>query len=349
MKRANGGAPLLDVRNLQRFFPIRKGLLRRVVGQLRAVDDISFHINRGETLSLVGESGCGKTTTARCILRALKPTAGEVLFQTAAGDVIDTAALPKRALQPFRHQMQMIFQDPFSSLNPRMTVFDIIAEPLLASGIKSRDQRRQRVEHLLELVRLRPEFMQRFPHAFSGGQRQRIGIARALALNPSLIVADEPVSALDVSVQAQILNLMLDLQDELGLTYLFVAHDLSVVKHISDRVAVMYVGKIVEIAETSQLFKAPKHPYTEALLSAVPKPDPRLRSQRIVLQGEVADPAQPPAGCYFHPRCAHAIDRCRSETPKLEQIQPGHVVACHRAREITLKGVDAQVNGNPSA
>ena len=338
-------APLLEVRNLKRFFPIRRGLLRRVVGQLRAVDDISFHINRGETLALVGESGCGKTTTARCILRALKPTAGEVLFQTAAGAVIDTAALPKRALQPFRHQMQMIFQDPFSSLNPRMTVFDIIAEPLLASGIKSRDQRRQRVEELLELVRLRPEFMQRFPHAFSGGQRQRIGIARALALNPSLVVADEPVSALDVSVQAQILNLMLDLQDELGLTYLFVAHDLSVVKHISDRVAVMYVGKIVEIAETDRLFKAPKHPYTEALLSAVPKPDPRLRSQRIVLQGEVADPAQPPPGCYFHPRCAHAIDRCSSETPKLEEIQPGHVVACHRAREIILKGVDAQDNG----
>lgn len=348
MKRANGGAPLLEVRNLKRFFPIRKGLLRRVVGQLRAVDDISFHIKRGETLSLVGESGCGKTTTARCILRALKPTAGAVLFQTAGGDVVDMAALPKGALQPFRHQMQMIFQDPFSSLNPRMTVFDIIAEPLLASGMKSRDQRRRRVENLLELVRLRPEFMQRFPHAFSGGQRQRIGIARALALNPSLIVADEPVSALDVSVQAQILNLMLDLQDELGLTYLFVAHDLSVVKHISDRVAVMYVGKIVEIAETKALFKAPKHPYTEALLSAVPKPDPRLRSQRIVLPGEVADPAHPPAGCYFHPRCAHAIDRCRSETPQLEEIQPGHVVACHRAREIALKGVDAHGNGKPS-
>jgi len=342
MKATNGGAPLLEVRNLRRFFPIRKGLLRRVVGQVRAVDDISFHINRGETLSLVGESGCGKTTTARCILRALKPTAGEVRFQTAAGAVVDTANLPKTALKPFRHQMQMIFQDPFSSLNPRMTVFDIIAEPLLASGMKDRDERRRRVENLLELVRLRPEFMGRFPHAFSGGQRQRIGIARALALNPSLIVADEPVSALDVSVQAQILNLMLDLQDELGLTYLFVAHDLSVVKHISDRVAVMYVGKIVEIAETKQLFNAPSHPYTEALLSAVPKPDPRLRSERIVLKGEVADPAQPPSGCYFHPRCAYAIDHCRTETPPLEEIRPGHVVACHRAREIELKGVEAQ-------
>jgi len=342
MKATNGGAPLLEVRNLRRFFPIRKGLLRRVVGQVWAVDDISFHINRGETLSLVGESGCGKTTTARCILRALKPTAGEVRFQTAAGAVVDTANLPKTALKPFRHEMKMIVQDPFSSLNPRMTVFDIIAEPLLASGMKDRDERRRRVENLLELVRLRPEFMGRFPHAFSGGQRQRIGIARALALNPSLIVADEPVSALDVSVQAQILNLMLDLQDELGLTYLFVAHDLSVVKHISDRVAVMYVGKIVEIAETKQLFNAPSHPYTEALLSAVPKPDPRLRSERIVLKGEVADPAQPPSGCYFHPRCAYAIDRCRTETPPLEEIRPGHVVACHRAREIELKGVEAQ-------
>ena len=346
--RSSRRAPLLEVRNLQRFFPIRKGLLRRVVGQVRAVDDISFQIQDGETLSLVGESGCGKTTTARCILRALKPTAGEVLFRTAAGDVVDTANLPKGALKPFRHQMQMIFQDPFSSLNPRMTVFDIIAEPLLARGIKSRDQRRRRVEHLLELVRLRPEFMQRFPHAFSGGQRQRIGIARALALNPSLVVADEPVSALDVSVQAQILNLMLDLQDELGLTYLFVAHDLSVVKHISDRVAVMYVGKIVEIAETTELFKAPKHPYTEALLSAVPKPDPRLRSERIVLQGEVADPAHPPSGCYFHPRCAYAIDRCRTERPRLEEVQPGHQVACHRAREISLKGVEAQAKGMAS-
>ncbi len=334
--------PILEVRNLRRFFPIRKGLLRRIVGQVRAVDDISFHINRGETLSLVGESGCGKTTTARCILRALKPTAGQVRFQTAAGAVVDTASLPKTALKPFRHQMQMIFQDPFSSLNPRMTVFDIIAEPLLASGMKDRDERRRRVENLLERVRLRPEFMGRFPHAFSGGQRQRIGIARALALNPSLIVADEPVSALDVSVQAQILNLMLDLQDDLGLTYLFVAHDLSVVKHISNRVAVMYVGKIVEIAETKQLFNAPSHPYTEALLSAVPKPDPRLRSERIVLKGEVADPAQPPSGCYFHPRCAYAIDRCRTETPPLEQIRPGQVVACHRAREIDLKGVQAQ-------
>jgi peptide/nickel transport system ATP-binding protein len=245
-------------------------------------------------------------------------------------------------LRPLRSQMQMIFQDPFSSLNPRMTLFDIIGEPLLLNGIKNRQERLERVAELLHVVELRPEYMQRFPHAFSGGQRQRIGIARALALSPSLIVADEPVSALDVSVQAQILNLMLDLQDRLGLTYLFVAHDLSVVKHISDRVAVMYVGKIVEIAETKVLFDQPKHPYTEALLSAVPKPDPRQRSERIVLEGDVADPANPPTGCYFHPRCAYAVDRCKTETPRLEAIESGRTVACHRAKEVVLKGIRRQ-------
>jgi peptide/nickel transport system ATP-binding protein len=234
---------------------------------------------------------------------------------------------------------QMIFQDPFSSLNPRMTLFDIIGEPLLVNGMTSHQQRAERVAELLRLVGMRPEYMQRYPHAFSGGQRQRIGIARALALNPSLIVADEPVSALDVSVQAQILNLMLDLQDQLNLTYLFVAHDLSVVKHISDRVAVMYVGQIVEVAETQAIFDTPRHPYTEALLSAVPKADPRLRSQRIILQGDVADPANPPSGCYFHPRCQYATDICRTMTPKLEEITPGHFVSCHRANEISLKGI----------
>jgi peptide/nickel transport system ATP-binding protein len=241
-----------------------------------------------------------------------------------------------------RSQMQMIFQDPFSSLNPRMTLFDIIGEPLLLNGIKNRQERLDRVAELLRVVEMRPEYMQRFPHAFSGGQRQRIGIARALALSPSLIVADEPVSALDVSVQAQILNLMLDLQDQLGLTYLFVAHDLSVVKHISDRVAVMYVGKIVEVAETKVLFEQPKHPYTEALLSAVPKPDPRQRSERIVLEGDVADSANPPTGCYFHPRCAYAVDRCKTETPRLEEMEGGRTVACHRANEVVLKGIRRQ-------
>lgn len=255
-------APLLDVRGLKKFFPIRAGFLRRVVGHVRAVDDVSFHINYGETLALVGESGCGKTTTARCILRALAPTAGEILFHTERGATVDVASLSKRELRPLRRQMQMIFQDPYSSLNPRMTLLDIIGEPLLVNGVKNAAERRERVEQLLQMVNLPPEFMQRYPHAFSGGQRQRIGIARALALNPPLIVADEPVSALDVSVQAQIVNLLLDLQDQLNVAVLFVAHDLSVVKHMSHRVAVMYVGKIVEVAETRALFHMPQHPYT---------------------------------------------------------------------------------------
>ncbi len=330
---------LLEVRGLRKFFPIRKGFLRKIVGHVRAVDDVSFSLDRGETLSLVGESGCGKTTTARCILRALAPTEGQILFRTGAGAVVDVARLPKRRLRPLRRQMQMIFQDPFSSLNPRKTLLDIVGEPLLVNGMKRRRERADRVADLLRLVGLPPEYMRRFPHAFSGGQRQRVGIARALALNPSLVVADEPVSALDVSVQAQILNLMLDLQAELGLTYLFVAHDLSVVKHVSDRVAVMYVGQIVEVASTQTLFIAPKHPYTEALLSAVPKPDPRLRAQRIVLEGEVADAANPPSGCYFHPRCPYAEAVCRTERPRLEEIAPGHLVRCHRARELSLRGV----------
>jgi peptide/nickel transport system ATP-binding protein len=242
-------------------------------------------------------------------------------------------------MRPLRRQMQMIFQDPYSSLNPRMTILDIISEPLLVNGMRSPQARRQRVEELLELVQLPKQYLNRYPHAFSGGQRQRIGIARALALNPALIVADEPVSALDVSVQAQIVNLLLELQNTLGLSYLFVAHDLSVVKHVSDRVAVMYVGKIVEVAPTAELFHAPKHPYTEALLSAVPKPDPRLRSQRIILEGEVADPSNPPTGCYFHPRCRYALDRCKVESPPLQTIAPNHEVACHRAAELTLNGV----------
>jgi len=330
---------LLDVRNLRKFFPIRKGFLQKVVGHVRAVDDVTFYINQGETLSLVGESGCGKTTTSRCILRAIDPTAGQVFFRMDDGTVLDVAALPEREVQHLRCKMQMIFQDPFASLNPRMTLLDIVGESLLVHGMKDREERMERVAELLRLVGLRPEYMRRYPHAFSGGQRQRIGIARALALNPCLVVADEPVSALDVSVQAQILNLLLELQEQLGLTYLFVAHDLSVVKHISERVAVMYVGRIVEVAETEALFAAPRHPYTEALLSAVPNPDPRLRSQRIVLQGEVADPANPPSGCYFHPRCRYAQDVCRTETPVQEEISPNHFVSCHRAHEISLRGV----------
>ena len=253
--------------------------------------------------------------------------------------------MPKHRLRGLRRQMQMIFQDPFSSLNPRMTLLDIVGEPLLVHGVGNVQERTDRVVELLRLVGLRPEYMRRYPHAFSGGQRQRIGIARALALNPRLVVADEPVSALDVSVQAQILNLLLELQDRLGLTYLFVAHDLSVVKHISERVAVMYVGRIVETAPTEALFAQPLHPYTEALLSAVPKPDPRLRSERIVLEGEVADPANTPPGCHFHPRCSYAQAACREKSPVLEEITPGHFVSCHRARELSLRGVDRPIAG----
>jgi peptide/nickel transport system ATP-binding protein len=351
---------LLEVRNLKKYFPIRKGFLRREVGAVRAVDDVSFEVRPGETLALVGESGCGKTTTARCVLRALDPTSGQVLFRSSSGAVVDVAAVPRGQLRPLRREMQMIFQDPFSSLNPRMTLLDIVGEPLLVNGVGNRQERIDRVTELLRLVGLRPEYMRRFPHAFSGGQRQRIGIARALALHPRLVVADEAVSALDVSVQAQILNLLLDLQERLGLTYLFVAHDLSVVKHISDRVAVMYVGQIVEMADSQSLFSSPKHPYTAALLSAIPEPDPRARPRtrrtatesarrsRVVLQGEVANPAAPPSGCYFHPRCQYAIDTCRKVAPVWEEIEPGRFVRCHRARELTLAGVaspDAQ-NGH---
>jgi peptide/nickel transport system ATP-binding protein len=259
------------------------------------------------------------------------------------GEILDVATLPKDRLRGLRRQMQMIFQDPFSSLNPRMTLLDIVGEPLLVHGVGNVQERTDRVVELLRLVGLRPEYMRRYPHAFSGGQRQRIGIARALALNPRLVVADEPVSALDVSVQAQILNLLLELQDRLGLTYLFVAHDLSVVKHISERVAVMYVGRIVETAPTEALFASPKHPYTEALLSAVPKPDPRQRSDRIILQGEVADPANTPPGCHFHPRCSYAQAVCREKSPIQEEIAPNHFVSCHRARELSLRGVDRAI------
>jgi peptide/nickel transport system ATP-binding protein len=338
-----GPSVLLDVKGLRKHFPIRRGLLQKTIGHVKAVDDVTFFLNHGETLSLVGESGCGKTTTARCILRAITPTAGKVLLSDQ-GKMLDVATIPKTELRLLRRQMQMIFQDPFSSLNPRMTLLDIVGEPLLVHGVGNAQERTDRVVEVLRLVGLRPEYMRRYPHAFSGGQRQRIGIARALALNPRLIVADEPVSALDVSVQAQILNLLLDLQDKLGLTILFVAHDLSVVKHISERVAVMYVGRIVETAPTAELFGSPRHPYTEALMSAVPIPNPRLRSERIVLQGEVADPANTPPGCHFHPRCKYAQAVCREKSPVLEEIVPNHFVSCHRARELSLRGVARSIS-----
>lgn len=329
-------APLLDVRGLKKYFPIAKGLLRHVSGHVRAVDDVSFTLNEAETLGLVGESGCGKTTVSRCILRAIDPTGGQVLYRTRDGRIVDLAPMSRQDLAPLRKEIQMIFQDPFGSLNPRMTLLDNVGEPLLVNGVRSRKQRMERVAELLRLVGLRPEFMHRFPHAFSGGQRQRIGIARALATNPRLVVADEPVSALDVSVQAQVLNLLLELQSSLRLTFLFVAHDLSVVRHISDRVAVMYVGQLVELAPTAAIFERPYHPYTAALMRAVPVPDPRVHNDDGILRGEVPSPAAPPSGCYFHPRCAFAEDRCRQEAPALREIAAGHSARCHFAGQLTL-------------
>ncbi len=332
---------LLVVRNLTKHYPITKGFLQRLVGHVKAVDGVSFSIQQGKTLGLVGESGCGKTTTSRMILRAFNPTSGEIFFQDKEQGWIDIPKLDKEHLQKLRRNMQMIFQDPYSSLNPRMTLLQIVGEPLLVNNVAKGEEMRQRVAELLRVVGLRPEYLARYPHAFSGGQRQRIGIARALALHPQLVVCDEPVSALDVSIQAQTLNLLQDLQQAFQLTYLFVAHDLSVVEHISDHVAVMYVGKIAEIGKTEDLFANPLHPYTEALLSAVPKPNPRLRSKRVILQGEIADPANPPSGCYFHPRCPYAQDRCKQEAPVPREVSPGRIVSCHRADELQLAGVAA--------
>ena len=329
---------VLEVDRLFKEFPIRSGLLQRETGRVRAVQDVSFTIGRGETLALVGESGCGKTTVSRCILRALPPTKGAIRFSPEPGQSIDMAPLSRRALRPLRRHIQMIFQDPYASLNPRMMVGDIIAEPLLVNGVPAA-QRRARVTELLDLVGLPVSARTRFPHAFSGGQRQRIGIARALALDPALVVADEPVSALDVSVQAQIINLLLDLQDRLRLSMLFVAHDLGVVRHVSDRVAVMYVGRIVETAPTAALYTRPRHPYTEALLAAVPNADPALRDSVSAPIGEIADPSNPPPGCAFHPRCPYAVERCRTELPVLQEIAPAHWSACHRTAELSLRGV----------
>ncbi len=330
--------PLLEVKSLKKYFPIERGFLRRVVGQVKAVDDVSFYIMEGETLGLVGESGCGKTTAGRTILRAIPPTSGQVMFRDPVLGRVDVSKLDDEQLRQVRRSMRMMFQDPYTSLNPRMTLLDIVGAPLRAMNLAKGKELEDRVAELLRLVGLPSEYMRRYPHAFSGGQRQRIALARTLAPNPKFVVCDEPVSALDVSVQAQILNLLKDLQEQLGLTYLFIAHDLSVVAHISDRVAVMYVGKLVEMAPTAELFSSPKHPYTEALMSAIPRPDPRPREKRILLTGEVASPANPPSGCYFHPRCLYMQDICRQADPPLEEISPGHFVRCHLARELTLVG-----------
>jgi peptide/nickel transport system ATP-binding protein len=342
MSERETSAMLLEVDSLKKYFPIKKGFLRKVTGQVKAVDDVNLYINEGETLGLVGESGCGKTTLGRCIIRAIEPTEGAIRFRLN-DKVVELRSLEKERMRSIRRHMQMIFQDPYSSLDPRMTILDIIGEPLVVNRLARRKELEDRVKELVRIVGLEVKHLKRYPHAFSGGQRQRIGIARALALNPKLIVCDEAVSALDVSIQAQILNLLQDLQKEFCLTYLFIAHDLSVIEHISDRVAVMYVGKMVEMAETEDLFLFPKHPYTEALLSAVPVPDPRTKMLRIILPGEVANPANPPSGCYFHPRCVYAQDLCKEKEPSWDEVTPAHFVACHFARELTLKGVDSRM------
>jgi len=321
---AGANQPVLAIKDLKKHFPVRKGVLRRTVGQVYAVDGISFTIGVGETLGLVGESGCGKTTAGRAVLRLIEPTSGSI--EVGGTDITH---LSKSELRPYRKQMQIIFQDPFSSLNPRMTAGDIVGEPLLVHGVANRKERAEQVAALFARVGLRPAQMANYPHQFSGGQRQRIGIARALALGPKLIVGDEPVSALDVSIQAQVINLLQDLQRERQLSYLFISHNLAVVEHISHHIAVMYLGRIVEYADTRSIFTRAQHPYTEALLSAVPVPDPAIRRHKRVLQGDVPSPVKPPSGCHFHTRCPYAIPRCKVESPPLREIAPGHHVSCH--------------------
>ena len=335
------GDVLLEVRDLKKYFPIEKGFFRTVHGYVKAVDGVSFTIREGETFGLVGESGSGKTTLGRCIVRAIESTDGQILFRLPEGAEVDIASLSKKELREVRKHFHMIFQDPYSSLDPRMSVLDIIAEPIRNNKLLSEARDVQdRVRELMDKVGLDIQHLNRYPHAFSGGQRQRIGIARSLAPSPLLIVCDEAVSALDVSIQAQILNLLEDLQEEFNLTFLFIAHDLSVVEHISDRVGVMYVGQLVEMSDTESLFADPKHPYTEALLSAVPTTDPEIKMDRIILPGEVANPASPPTGCYFHPRCRYAKEICETTAPTWSEVSPGHFAACHFAEELELRGVD---------
>ncbi|MGI6173119.1 MAG: ABC transporter ATP-binding protein [Christensenellales bacterium] len=320
---------ILEVRGMKKYFPIRAGFFKKTVGYVKAVDGVDLYVKEGETLALVGESGCGKTTLGRAVLQAVKPTAGEVFFTTRNNKVVDLTKIPHDELRTVRRDMQMIFQDPYASLNPRMTVLNIIAEPLICHKLMSGKEMVDYVQNLMETVGLNPRHLERYPHAFSGGQRQRIGIARALATKPRFIVCDEAVSALDVSVQAQILNLLMDLQEQMNLSYFFISHDLGVVNHISDRVGVMYVGRMVELAGTVDLFDKPLHPYTQALLSAKPVADPRNKSKRIMLEGEVANPAHLPTGCPFHPRCRHCMDICKDTMPEWREVAPHHFVACH--------------------
>ncbi len=339
---------ILDVEALNMHFPVRKSSRKEKASVVRAVDDLSFQVFEGETLGIVGESGCGKTTMGRCINRILHPTSGTINYRLENGETVDLAKLTEKQLKPYRADIRMIFQDPFSSLNPRKNVLDIVGECLSVNGIAKGDERTKLVAGLLEKVGLRPEYMRRYPHSFSGGERQRIGIARAIALNPRIIVADEAVSALDVSVQAQTLNLLNELKAELNLTYIFISHDLSVVEYICDRIAVMYVGKIIELASRDDLYSNPLHPYTESLIAAAPVPDPSLRGKRgkIRLKGQVADPANPPSGCYFHPRCQYVKDRCKSEEPKLNDAGNGHQVACHFAKELSLRNAFGEKNNS---
>ncbi len=331
--------PLLEIVRLKKYYPITQGLLKRTVGYVKAVDDVTLTIHTGQTVGLVGESGSGKTTLAHTVMRGIHPTGGMAIFHDEQQGPIDIASADSKSLRRIRRNMQMVFQDPFSSLNPRMTVLDTIGEPLIVNNILKGKAVEERVAELLQLVGLRPEYMHRFPHAFSGGQRQRIVVARALALNPQLVIMDEPTSALDVSIQAQTLNLLSELQSRLNLSYLFISHDLGVVEHVSDLVAVMYVGRMVEIAPTQKLYQKPTHPYTEALLSSIPKPDPKLRKQRVAISGEIPNPANPPSGCYFHPRCPYAQAVCKTETPALREVTPGQFSACHFSDELNLKGV----------